>query len=285
MVDLHVHSTASDGTFPPEELAEKGHGFALMAVTDHDNCEGGRRFKAACSKLRIPHPRWAGIELSLEAGSGHGDFHMLGLGLNPDSHVLDDFLDDIRKGREERNLKMLKKLQELGCTLAWPDVAKFAGGAIVARPHFARALIEKGYAADLPDAFERFLKKGSPAYVSRFHPDPCKAIALIHEAGGLAIWAHPNLWSPDLNEVESRAVFLKDAGLDGLEALYKSNLPGVTVEHLRLASRLGLLVTAGSDFHGANKPTLSLGMEVKDESAFMEPLLSRWTTYQTPQKA
>ena len=277
MIDLHVHSTASDGTLTPEEIAEKGRDFALMALTDHDNCDGGRRFLSACEALRISQPRWAGIELSLEPGAGHGEFHMLGLGINPDAPALVDFLKQICEGRQVRNLKMIEKLNALGVDLAFEDVLKQAGGEIVARPHFARALMEKGYATDVKDAFTKYLAQGAPAYTSRFHPDPRRAIEMIHAAGGLAVMAHPNLWTTDLIDLEKNLKLLKDAGLDGMEAIYKSNPPGVTVEHLLIAHRLGLLVTAGSDFHGANKPTLSLGMTVADERALVEPLLVRWS--------
>lgn len=283
MIDLHVHSTASDGTSSPEELAARGRDFALMALTDHDNCDGGRRFLSACLELGIAAPRWAGIELSLEPGKGHGEFHMLGLGINPESTALEGYLKKICDGRNERNLAMVKKLNDIGVAIAFEDVVKHAGGEIVARPHFARALIEKGYASDVKDAFLKYLGHGAPAYVSRFHPSPESAIKMIHAAGGLAVMAHPNLWTENFEELEENLKRLKDFGLDGIEAIYQANHRGVTVEHLLMANRLDLLVTAGSDFHGMNKVDIKLGMTVQDEAAFIEPLLARWAAYQAPQ--
>ncbi|MGN0852533.1 MAG: PHP domain-containing protein [Kiritimatiellia bacterium] len=285
MIDLHVHSTASDGTSTPEELAAKGRDFALMALTDHDTCAGARRFLAACRDLGVARPRWAGCELSLDPGAGGGEFHMLGLGIDPDAPVLAAFLEKIRAGRHARNLAIVEKLNAAGVDVSFEEVQTRAGGEVVARPHFGRVLIDKGYAKDMDEAFAKYLGRGAPAYVSRFRPGPEEAIETIHAAGGLAIVAHPNLWTEDVRELEKRLAKLKDAGLDGIEALYKSNAPGVTVEHLLIASRLALLVSAGSDFHGTNRSALALGVEVADEAAFVAPLLARRAIRQAARKA
>ena len=273
MIDLHCHSTCSDGTLTPEELAEMGRSFSVFAITDHDNCDGGARFLAASRGHE--GVRLAGIELSLEPGEGYGELHMLGLGVDPSDAALARFLEEIRRGRDERNERIVAKLCELGMPLEMDEVRAFAGSEVVARPHIARAMMKRGYASSVADAFARAIGPGRPAYCSRFHPAPRDAIAAVHAAGGVAVMAHPRSWTKDPYTLRAGLAKLKDAGLDGIEAVYQANEPEVTVDHLRAAAELGLAVSAGSDFHGANKPTITLGMEVADEDAFVAPLLAR----------
>lgn len=273
MIDLHCHSTCSDGTFTPEELAEKGRDFAVFAITDHDNCDGGERFlKASAGQKGL---RLAGVELSIDEGAGYATFHLLGLGVDPAAPALNAFLDEIRAGRDERNRKIVARLADLGMPIEEGELLKYANGKIVARPHFARVLMDHGWAADVPDAFARFLGKGQPAYVSRYRPPQQRAIDAIHAAGGVAVMAHPRYWTQDYDLLRSGLVRLMDMGLDGVEAVYQGNEPGETVEHLRIARQLGIPVTAGSDFHGQNKPTIPLGMQVDDEQTFLAPILAR----------
>ncbi len=271
MIDFHVHSTASDGTVPPEELAERGRDFTAMALTDHDNCDGCARFLAACERLGVTGRRLAGIELNVEPGAGNGEFHMLGLGIDPAASCLADFLEEIRAGRNERNAKMLAKLNGLGIPIAAEEVGKYANGKIVARPHFARVIVEKGFAESVADAFARYVGVGAPAYVTRYRPAQARAIDVIHRAGGVAVMAHPRYWTSDPDTLKAGLAHLKDLGLDGVEAEYQANAPEETILHLRTAYALGLAVTAGSDFHGANKPAITLGMAVADEEAFLAP--------------
>ncbi len=271
MIDLHLHSTASDGTCTPEELAERGRAFTVMALTDHDNTDGCARFLAACGRLGVAGLRLPGIELSVDPGAGYGQFHMLGLGIDPDAPALSEFLARIRAGRAERNLKMLEKLAALGLPVGEDEVRRHAGGEIVARPHIARALVEKGFAKSVADAFERFVGKGAAAYVSRYRPSQAEAIEVIHAAHGAAVMAHPRFWTSDARLLAEGFARLKDLGLDGVEAVYQANLPLETPMHLRLARAAGLAVTAGSDFHGANKASITLGMDVGDDEAFLAP--------------
>ena len=277
MIDLHVHSTASDGTCTPEELAEQGRSFTVMALTDHDNTDGCARFLAACGRDRRDPPagvRLPGIELSVDPGAGYGQFHMLGLGIDPDDPSLAAFLARIRAGRVERNVKMLEKLAALGMPVTMDEVCRHAGGEIVARPHIARVLMEKGFATGVKDAFERFLGPTAAAYVSRYRPSPGEAIDAIHAAHGVAVMAHPRFWASDARLLAEGFARLKERGLDGVEAVYQANLPLETPMHLRLAREAGLAVTAGSDFHGANKSSVTLGMDVGDEEAFLAPLFA-----------
>lgn len=273
MIDLHCHSTCSDGTFTPEQLAEKGRDFSVFALTDHDNCDGCARFLAASREhagLRL-----AGIELSIDPGEGYSKFHLLGLGVDPSSLRLNAFLDQIRAGRNERNRKIVARLAELGMPINEEELLKYANGKIVARPHIARVLMDHCWATSVKDAFERILGDGRPGYVTRYHPAQAEAIDVIHAAGGVAVMAHPRYWTQDLTRLRIGLSRLKDLGLDGVEAMYRANEPGETVEHLRISRELGLAVTAGSDFHGANKPDIPLGMEPDDDEVFLAPFRAR----------
>ena len=271
MIDFHVHSTASDGTVSPEKLAELGRGFGAMALTDHDNCDGCERFLAESASLGVTGRRLAGIELSVEPGTGYDKFHLLGLGIDPTAPCLTDFLDEIRAGRDARNVEILAKLDGMGMPITLEEVRRYANGKIVARPHIARVLVDKGYAGNVYDAFRRFVGDGASAYVTRYRPAPARAIDVIHRARGVAVMAHPRYWTADPDALKAGLARLKDIGLDGIEAEYQTNAPEETILHLRTAYALGLAVTAGSDFHGANKPTITLGMSVADEETFLAP--------------
>ena len=273
MIDLHVHSTASDGTCAPEELAELGRSFTVMALTDHDSTDGCARFLDACRELGVTGLRLPGIELSVNPGEGYGQFHMLGLGIDPDAPSLTEFLKRIRTGREERNVQMVERLTSLGMPVTMDEVRRYAGSEIVARPHIARVLIEKGFAKSVKDAFDRFIGPKAVAYVSRYRPTQAEAIDVIHAAHGAAVMAHPRFWTSDSGLLADGLARLKDLGLDGVEAVYQANLPLETPMHRRVARSLGLAVTAGSDFHGANKSAITLGMDVENERDFIAPLL------------
>ena len=281
MIDLHVHSIASDGTLSPAQLAERGRDFAVMALTDHDNCDGVAEFFAAAESLQGDgaHVRLAGVELSVAPGEGYERFHLLGLGIDTGNEAFCSFLARIRRGRDERNVKILERFASIGICIGKDELDDYAKGEVVARPHFARWLVDRGHAASVPEAFERYLTPSSPlatnCYVSRYRPDSGEAIDLIHGAGGVAVMAHPRQWTRDPAMLRAGLGRLKDRGLDGIEAVYQANEPGETIDHLRAAKELGLCVTAGSDFHGANKPTVTLGMAVDDEVAFLAPFFGR----------
>ncbi len=280
MLDLHVHSTASDGTFSPKTIAEQGAGFSVFALTDHDNTFGAEEFLSypvEPGKIRL-----AGVELAPLAGKGYVKFHMLGLGIDYNNSELQDFLSFLRRKRNERNEQIIANLRRSGMNITFDDVkAEVTNGDIVARPHIARALTRLGCATGIKDAFNRFIGDTCEAYVSthRYHPSPVDTIRLIHAAGGMAIMAHPKYWTDDLKKLRSGLAELKECGLDGIEAIYQANTQGETVEHLLVAKELDLLVTAGSDFHGANKPTVTLGMQVDDDEKFIAPLVERLVKY------
>ena len=271
IVDFHVHSTASDGTCTPSELAERARGFAAIALTDHDNCDGLAEWKG------VP-----GIELSIEPGADFDKFHLLGLGIDPASAGLKAFLQRVLDGRNDRNARIIANFRRLGIEMA--GVEDYAHGEVLARPHFARWLVDHGFAVDLREAFLKYLLPDSPSatrcYEERWHPSQEDAFRVIHEAGGICVMAHPKYWrtdwkttGPDYAAAERELAALKERGLDGVEALYQANTNEENIAFTRIATKLGYLKTAGSDFHGSNKPTIPLGMEVSEE--FIAPVLER----------
>ncbi len=269
-VDFHLHSSFSDGTFTPEEIAAQAAkiGMRHYIVTDHDNVDARSR----------------GIELAVEPGDGMDQFHLLGLGIDPENAALKSFLRSILDGRKARNVKMLANFARIGIEIPESEIIAYAHGEVLARPHFARYLMDKGVCASVSEAFDKFLMKTSPretrCFEERYQPSASDAINAVHEAGGIAVMAHPRYWNfawkdvgVDYAEVERRLPPLIEQGLDGLECLYAANTPEMNVEFSRMADRLKLLKSAGSDFHGANKPHIKLGMEVSE--SFIAPLLER----------
>ena len=280
-VDFHCHSTASDGTLSPSAVADSAvrGGFAALALTDHDNCDGiGELVAKSGGGTRL----YAGVELSIEPGGGFNKFHLLGLGIDPGNLELKELLRRILAGRNERNERILANFSRIGIEIAADDLAAYAHGEVLARPHFARWLMDHGHVQSVAEGFERYLLPDSPAetrcYEERWHPPQEESFAAIHAAGGIAVMAHPKFWRRgwrregcDFAAAAAELARLKEAGLDGLECLYSTNSPAEDVGFTRIADSLGLLKSAGSDFHGANKPTISLGMEVSEE--FIAPLL------------
>lgn len=282
-VDFHVHSSASDGTRSPSDIAASAgrRGFAAIALTDHDNCDGVREFADAGRRLGVSTV--TGVELSVEPGEGFDRFHLLGLGVDPGSAALQALLRKVLEGRNERNERIVGNFRRLGIEMG-ADIASYAHGDVLARPHFARWLVDHGLAQTASEAFDRYLLPDSPAetrcYEERFRPSQEEAFAAVHAAGGIAVMAHPKYWRRvwkdvgcDFEAARRGLAEARERGLDALEALYQANRPAEDVEFSRIADALGLLKTAGSDFHGANKPSIRLGMEVSEE--FAAPLLER----------
>ncbi len=276
MLDLHVHSSYSDGSETPETLvaiAKAAHVRAI-ALTDHDNVYGIPDFLAACREAEFLGI--AGIEVSANVESG--TLHILGLGIDAGNEALRDALTEVLEGRDERNMRIVEKLQELGFNISYDEVLDVAGEDVVGRPHFAQVMVARGWVESVEEAFSRYLEKGQPAYVDRFRFQPEEAIALIRGAGGVPVMAHPLSVTEDFAELRQVVGKLTDAGLRGIEAYYNGHSPETTLECLRLAKRNGLLVTGGSDFHGQNvKPGIRIG--IGNGSLFvpdrlLEPLLS-----------
>lgn len=281
-VDFHCHSTASDGTLSPEELAEAACSFNAFSLTDHDNCNGVAACARAATEKGVKFV--SGIELSIEPGDGFDKFHLLGFGFDPENGELKLFLKKVLDGRNERNRRILENFAAIGIEIEFDDINSYANGDVLARPHFARWLMNHGFSTGVVEAFNKYLLPDSPketrCYEERFHPSQEDAFGVIHRAGGVAVMAHPKYWRRDWREkgvdlvaAEKELSRLKEAGLDGVEALYQANTPGENVDFVRLATKLGYLKTAGSDFHGSNKPTIELGMEVSEN--YIAPFLER----------
>ncbi|MEI6211805.1 MAG: PHP domain-containing protein [bacterium] len=257
MIDLHIHSTHSDGSETPEALVALGAqaGLKAMALTDHDNVHGAAIFLQACRQHRITG--FTGVEISAEVPSG--TLHILGYGVDPTHRELLHHLDRVLDGREWRNEQILERLQKLGFALDWAEVASLAGEDVVGRPHFARALQNRGFVSGTQEAFDKYLAKGKPAYVDRYRLLPADGIRLIRAAGGLPVMAHPFTWIAADAALEPALVELMAQGLGGIEAYYPEYASERTVTYLRMSRKLGLVVTGGTDFHGAAKPETSLG--------------------------
>lgn len=258
MVDLHFHSTFSDGSEEPEALAALGAaaGLGAMALTDHDSTRGVARFAAAAAAHGIRSV--SGVEISVEYPGN--EMHLLAFGVDPDHAELQSCLEDIRGGRHVRNLRIVDKLRSLGCPLDYDAVSALAGdGEVVGRPHFAQALVQAGHVRDKQEAFSRYLGCGAPAYCDRLRLGPARAIRLIRSAGGLAVLAHPHLLGLTRNALRKLVTELRKEGLAGLEAYHSEQRGEVTTLLLGMARDLGLLATGGSDFHGSFNPSLSLG--------------------------
>lgn len=279
-IDFHLHSTASDGTFAPEALAAKAAGFAAVALTDHDNTDGVAAFASACAAEGVPS--CTGVELSIEPGEGFDKFHLLALGFDPADGPFRALLARILEGRNGRNTRILGNFARIGIAIAADDIARYAHGEVLARPHFARWLMDHGYAPDVKTAFETYLLPDSPdatrCYEERWHPPQEETFRIVHAAGGLCVMAHPKYWRTDWRRTgvdyaaaERGLAVLREKGLDGVEALYQANTPEENVAFVQMAKRGDFLLSAGSDFHGANKPTVPFGMDVSD--AFAAPLL------------
>lgn len=258
MIDLHCHSTFSDGSLTPEELLQEAARIRLtaLALTDHDTVAGLPRFLAAAREL--PLRAIPGVELSVDCA--HGTMHMLAYWMDFDNPELVRQLEWIRDGRQARNRAMLAKLNALGLRVEWEEVQAVAGEDIVGRPHFAQVLVQKGFVRDKNEAFDRWLGEGKPAYADRARLTAEAAINLIRQAGGVAVLAHPS--SLNISRQEIRALFqhLAAAGLAGVECYYPEHTPEQTRDYLDWAQQANLVPAGGSDFHGEIAPGIRLGV-------------------------
>ncbi len=257
-IELHTHSTFSDGTATPAELVTlAGHaGLAALALTDHDTTDGLAEARQAAATTDLEIISGCEISTNLDGRS----VHVLGHGFREDDPGLQGLLAQVRRDREERNRLMLARLAELGMPLDLEAVLAYATGDIVARPHFARAMVERGYVSDIRQAFTRYLRDGGPAHVVVGRPAPVDAVAAIRAAGGASSIAHPRQIALE-DDAAWEAFFseLTEAGLTGIEIDH----PSQNAEQRRYfgawAKRFDLVWTGGSDFHGAAKPHIELG--------------------------
>ncbi len=244
--DLHLHTRFSDGTFTPEELATRAraHGLAAVALTDHDTVEGCERMAAACTANEVEFI--PGTELT--ANHKGIELHILGYFVDTCSAPFLAQLSHFQSERHHRIQEMVTRLNDRGVALKVDTVLKIANCQSPGRPHLARALVQEGYCSDFNEAFDRFLKKGRPAWVPKARMDSMTAISMIHCAGGVAVLAHPGLYRSD-NLIPK----LAEEGLDGLECWHTKHSNAASETYSKTAEELGLVATGGSDCHGDAK--------------------------------
>lgn len=257
-VDLHTHSTASDGSDPPGTLVELAveAGLRALALTDHDTQEG--LDAAAAAATTQPLELIPGVELSLNYDGG--TMHLIVLWLDPGSGPLQDRLQGLQSGRTRRNKEIVDKLEDAGLPITIEEVLKEAGGGSVGRPHIAAVMVKHGYVPDIRTAFDLWLGRDRPAYVGRDRLEPREAIGLARESGAVPVLSHPHTLgvttAPGMADLLTN---LKRAGLIGLEAIYGSYRRHEREGYSDLARRFELIPSGGSDYHGSYKPGLSLG--------------------------
>lgn len=252
-VDLHSHSTASDGALPPRGVIEEAHrvGLAAIALTDHDSLAGIDEARESGERLGVRVV--AGVELS--AFDAEGEVHLLGLHVDH-PEALERHLEAFREARRSRGEQIVARLNALGVHIGFDDVLQQANGGAIGRPHVARALIANGWARDSRDAFDRYLGQGRPACVEKERLGTEDAIAFIHEAGGLAVFAHPGE-----SGRRARVEPLVRQGLDGLELRHPSHSAEDVARLTALNDFFGLVPSGGSDWHGATAGSRTLGTQ------------------------
>jgi hypothetical protein len=260
MIDMHTHSTASDGSVAPEELPglAREAGLSALALTDHDTTAGIAAFLDGCSRTSVEGV--AGVELS---ASWYGaSLHIVGLFIDPACHRLAALLQRIRRDRNERNRQMVSRLAAAGVSITMADLENEAEGRVIGRPHFASLLLRKGVCRTRREVFEEWIGTNCPCYVRRFLPLPEEAIAAIREAGGRAILGHPfgNPEGTPVAKVRKILRHLVPLGLDGIEAYYSGHTSAETDAAAALADEFSLVLSGGSDFHGERMPGIRLGV-------------------------
>lgn len=256
-IDLHVHSTASDGSFSPAEVAAAAEekGLSAIALTDHDTTDGVDEALAAAENMEVEVI--PGIEISCVYEGK--EIHILGLCLDHKNKELLDFLKTARQKRDARNTEMLLAFQDGGFPLTWDDLLDGVPGTVVTRAHFARALLKKGCVPSVDQAFKKYLSPGCPYYRKKEDVTPKQAMEILRAARAFPALAHPCQYKFGWEKTEELIVYLKSLGMLGLECFHSSNNQAESARLRALADRHGLCVTGGSDFHGAAKPDISIG--------------------------
>ncbi len=258
LCDLHTHTTASDGSDTPEELIvlAKKAGLSAISITDHDTTAGlpmGRQTAKREDMEFIP-----GVELSVSFPKGN--MHLLGYFINEGSDALHEVLKRVQKARADRNPRIIERLQTLGIPITMQAIEEIALGGQIGRPHIARFLVERGYVKSVGQAFDKYLKKGGPAYAPKSILSPQEAIETVRKAQGVPVLAHPfSLMAKDKQELEQIVSGLKAQGLMGIECYYSEHDEGFTATCLEISKKYDLVATGGSDYHGKAKPYIKLG--------------------------
>ena len=263
-IDLHIHSTASDGTLTPQEILTQAQNLQLgaIAITDHDTLDGS---KSALSIGIPPSVKFlTGVEISSEpppSFSSAGSFHILGYAVDVDHPQLNHTLSMLRDSRNRRNPQILKLLSLFGIKITLDEVRNLAGNSQPGRPHIAQLMVKKGYVPSIDAAFDEYLGNGKPAYVDRFRFECEDTIKAILKAGGIPVLAHPLLLGIKENDIlEDMIAVLTEMGLKGIEVYYPEHTKNLIEYYSRLASHYNLLMTGGTDFHGDIKPEIKMGI-------------------------
>ncbi|MHB1508902.1 MAG: PHP domain-containing protein [Acidimicrobiales bacterium] len=258
MIDLHTHSTCSDGSESPTRVVDLAHaaGCTAMALTDHDGLSGIAEARARAEKVGLEMIAGCEVSCRFEPGAQH----ILCYFAEPGDGPLEDQLAHLRSERERRNRRLVVRLNELGIPITHELLEEEAGGGAVGRPHFAAVLLQLGAVSSYQDAFETLLVKGGAAYIPKASIDAPALIAAARAAGALAVLAHPLSLGLDPRALEREVGDLAGSGLAGLECWYGRYSPEQRRDLAALAARHGLVATGGSDFHGSYKPDLGVGI-------------------------
>jgi predicted metal-dependent phosphoesterase TrpH len=256
--DFHTHSNASDGSDTPAGLMAKAAdaGLGTVALTDHDTVAGLDEAEREAERQGIGFI--PGVELSVI--HDQGNMHMLCYLMDRNDRAFRAVLARLQEARGLRNERMLASLEEVGKPLSMDELEALAGDGQVGRPHFARAMVQRGYVSSVSEAFELYLKRGAPAYVPKSILSAEDAIKVIHDAGGIAVLAHPcSLRTASIDALEEIIARLARQGLDGVECHYSEHGKTFTEKCVGIANKYGLVITGGSDYHGKAKPHIGLG--------------------------
>lgn len=259
MIDLHIHSTASDGTLTPKEIVCKALDMNLkaIAITDHDTIEGIDEFLGSAKEM--PIEAVPGVEI---AGNwNHRELHILGYWIDHKNKELEKLLENARKNRHIRNELVIEKLNNKGYEIVQEELIAEAKGEVIGRPHIASLLVRKKYFQNAQDVFSSCLARGSDCYTPRILPEVKEVIDTVHLAGGIAIWAHPlHRNKSDIRNAKTDILSLLGLGLDGVEAYYPEYSQKQHKVLMKCAEELNFAVSGGTDFHGDNQPTIRLGI-------------------------
>lgn len=269
MIDLHTHSTESDGTYTPTELIELAHsrGIGTIALTDHDTCAGLKEAQARARELGVNFI--PGIELDISFKPG--EFHLLGLNILKWEDSLAPALEEIMKRRHERNLKMIDLINDAGVELTYDEVTDEARGQVIARPHFASLLVKKKIVKNSAKAFDKYLAVGRPFYIEKEALSLQEGIDLIKSAGGHPVIAHPMSLYISWGKLPEKLERWKEMGIEGLEVWHSGAKPRKSKRLEMLADELGFFKTGGSDFHGDNRKDRPLGLGSGGKEVPMDP--------------
>lgn len=255
-IDLHVHSFFSDGTCSPAELIElaKKNSLSAISITDHDTVGGvpGAFIASKDTEVEVI----PGVELSVIFGDLH--FHLLGYLFDHQDKELNEKLHILQNAREQRNREIVKKLNSMGIDITVEEIKEISQTGQTGRPHIAKALCQKGIVQNFDEAFDRYLKKGALAYVSRFVFNAVEAIEMLKKAGGLTVLAHPAQLAASFAEKQALIGRLVDVGLDGLEIYYPTHTPKIRKSLKKIAKKYDMLISGGSDYHGNVRPGTGL---------------------------